>query len=132
MNTLAKTFLITLFIISATAACFAQDINKWDAQWISHPGIEPQPAAVILFRKNIMLAVKPSAYTIHISADNHYRLFVNGNYITGGPARGDLSHWFYETINIAPYLQPGDNIIAAEVVNWGPKRSFTMFSQMTG
>jgi hypothetical protein len=48
------------------------------------------------------------------------------------PARGDLSHWFYETINIAPYLQAGDNIIAAEVVNWGPKRSFTMFSQMTG
>lgn len=132
MNTIAKIFFILVIIISEITACFAQDIDKWDAQWISHPGVQPQEAAVILFRKNIALAAKPSAYVIHISADNHYRLFINGNYITRGPARGDLSHWFYETINIAPYLQQGNNIIAAEVVNWGPKRSFTMFSQMTG
>src|SRR5580765_336836 len=114
MNTLARTFFITFFILSEITASFAQDINKWDAQWISHPGVQPQEAAVILFRKKIALTVKPSAYIIHISADNHYRLFVNGNYVTRGPARGDLSHWFYETIDIAPYLQPGDNIIAAE------------------
>jgi hypothetical protein len=68
---------------------------------------------------------------VHLSADNHYRLFVNGHYITRGPARGDLSHWFYETIDLASYLQAGKNTIAAEVINWGPKRSFTYFSQMT-
>jgi len=44
-----------------------------------------------------------------------------------GPARGDLSHWFYETIDLAGYLKSGKNTIAAEVVNWGPKRSFTVF-----
>jgi len=43
----------------------------------------------------------------------------------------DSHDWFYETIDIAEYLQPGKNTIAAEVVNWGPKRSFTYFSQMT-
>jgi hypothetical protein len=85
MNTLAKTFFITLFILSEINACRAQDINKWDAQWISHPGVQPQEAAVILFRKNIPLVAKPSTYIIHISADNHYRLFVNGNYVTRGP-----------------------------------------------
>jgi len=108
----------------------AQDIN-WTAQWIMHPTIQPQAHAVILFRKSFDLAEKPDRFIIHVSADNHYRLFVNGDYVTRGPARGDLSHWFYETIDLAKYLQAGKNTIAAEVVNWGPKRSFTFFSQMT-
>jgi alpha-L-rhamnosidase len=109
---------------------FAQSV-KWTAQWIMHPTAEPQSHAVILFRKNFELPAKPEKFVVHVSADNHYRLFVNGQYITRGPARGDLSHWFYETLDLAPYLKAGKNSIAAEVVNWGPKRSFTYFSQMT-
>jgi alpha-L-rhamnosidase len=104
---------------------------KWEAQWIMHPTIQPQSYAVVLFRKNFELKTKPDNFIVHLSADNHYRLFVNGRYILRGPARGDLSHWFFETIDLAEYLQPGKNTISAEVVNWGPKRSFTYFSQMT-
>ncbi|MCW1735469.1 hypothetical protein [Anaerorudis cellulosivorans] len=104
---------------------------KWQAQWIMHPEVEPQSYAVVLFRKNFNLNSKPDSFIIHVSADNHYRLFVNGKYVLRGPARGDLSHWFYETIDIADFLRSGKNIIAAEVINWGPKRSFSYFSQMT-
>jgi len=53
-----------------------------------HPSVEPQSHSVILFRKNFELAGKPSKFIIHLSADNHYRLFVNGKYVTRGPARG--------------------------------------------
>jgi len=121
------TFILILFLSFST---FAQDVN-WTAQWIMHPTAEPQAHAVILFRKNFELPKKPEKFVIHLSADNHYRLFVNGQYILRGPARGDISHWFYETVDIARYLQSGKNTIATEVVNWGPKRSFTFFSQMT-
>jgi len=86
---------------------------------------------VVLFRKSLALQEKPTAFVIHISADNHYRLFVNGHYVGRGPARGDLSHWFYETYDIAALLEKGKNTLAAEVINWGPKRSFTYFSQMS-
>jgi len=103
----------------------------WNAQWITHPSVQPQEHSVIIFRKNFELKSIPSSFVIHLSADNHYRLFVNGKYVLRGPARGDLSHWFYETIDIAPFLESGKNTIAAEVINWGPKRSFTFFSQMT-
>jgi alpha-L-rhamnosidase len=96
-----------------------------------HPSVQPQEHAVILFRRNFELQDKPSSFIIHLSADNHYRLFVNGKYVLRGPARGDLSHWFYETVDIAEYLKAGRNVLAAEVINWGPKRSFTFFSQMT-
>ncbi len=120
---------VTLMLFLSVSS-FAQDV-KWTAQWIMHPTAEPQAHAVILFRKDFDLSMKPEKFVVHLSADNHYRLFVNGQYILRGPARGDISHWFYETIDIAPYLQTGRNTIAAEVVNWGPKRSFTFFSQMT-
>lgn len=96
-----------------------------------HPGVDSQSHAVILFRKSINLAEKPGSFIIHVSADNHYRLFVNGKYILRGPARGDLEHWFYETVDIAEHLMPGENILAAEVINWGPKRAFSIKSQMT-
>jgi hypothetical protein len=107
-----------------------EDVN-WKAHWIMHPAADPQSQAVVIFRKSIDLEAKPDRFVVHLSADNHYRLFVNGRYILRGPARGDLSHWFYETVDLAPYLEAGKNTLAAEVVNWGPKRSFTYFSQMT-
>jgi alpha-L-rhamnosidase len=121
-------FLLYMYPVSIIS--YAGDV-EWRAQWIMHPTVQPQEHAVILFRKNFELQSKPAAFIIHLSADNHYRLFVNGNYILRGPARGDLSHWFYETIDIAEFLKPGKNTLAAEVINWGPKRSFTFFSQMT-
>lgn len=124
-------FLLFLFLIIYTSlSSFAQDVN-WTARWIMHPTVQPQEHTMILFRKDFDLPVKPAGFVVHVSADNHYRLFVNGKYVIRGPARGDLSHWFFETIDIAGYLQSGKNTFAAEVVNWGPKRSFTFFSQMT-
>lgn len=120
-------FLLMLFSVLSLGA---QEV-KWTAQWIMHPTVEPGSHAVILFRKSFELPSKPAQFVVHLSADNHYRLFVNGRYITRGPARGDIAHWFYETIDLAPFLQQGQNVLAAEVINWGPKRSFTYFSQMT-
>ncbi len=125
-----RPILILAYLIQIPLSLFA-GVVEWKAHWIMHPSVQPQEHAVIIFRKTIELQKKPESFIIHLSADNHYRLFVNGNYVQRGPARGDLSHWFFETVDIAEYLKPGKNTIAAEVVNWGPKRSFTFFSQMT-
>ncbi|MBK8882016.1 MAG: hypothetical protein IPN67_06390 [Bacteroidales bacterium] len=122
--------MVLLLLFPVSFMSHAGDVS-WSAQWIMHPTVQPQEHAVIIFRKSFELPSKPSSFVIHLSADNHYRLFVNGKYVLRGPARGDLSHWFYETIDIAEYLGQGKNSLAAEVINWGPKRSFTFFSQMT-
>ncbi|MBC8004159.1 MAG: hypothetical protein H7X84_01695 [Verrucomicrobia bacterium] len=126
-----KKVIVSLLIgFTIVTSIFAEDV-KWTAHWIMHPTVQPQDHAMILFRKSFELPAKPAKFVVHVSADNHYRLFVNGRYITRGPARGDISHWFYETLDLAEHLQAGKNVIAAEVVNWGPKRSFSYFSQMT-
>ncbi|MEJ0033874.1 MAG: hypothetical protein WDO15_27660 [Bacteroidota bacterium] len=59
---------------------------------------------------------------MHVSADNRYKLFVNGTLVSLGPARGDLTNWNYETVDIAQYLVVGKNAIAALVWNEGSAR----------
>jgi alpha-L-rhamnosidase len=121
---------ILWFIIFFPQFIMAVHPVRWQAQWIMHPEVAPQSHAMVLFRKTFEVNEKPDNFLIHLSADNHYRFFVNGEYVLRGPARGDLSHWFYESVDIAKYLQEGKNVVAAEVVNWGPNRSFSYFSQM--
>ncbi len=96
--------------------------HTWKAQWITHPSASTLDYGVFNFRRTFTLERKPAKFIIYVSADNRYRLYVNGRYICMGPARGDLAHWRYETIDIAEYLNAGENTIAAEVVNFGEHR----------
>ena len=103
----------------------------WKASWITHPDESVFDHGVFLFRNSFTLKLVPSKFIIYISADNRYRLFVNGKYVTLGPARGSLMNWHYETLDIGPYLKYGENIIAVEVVNFGQYRPAAQFSHMT-
>jgi alpha-L-rhamnosidase len=105
--------------------------NYWPAKWISHPTSDLKAYGVYHFRKVIGLQAKPEKYVIHVSADNRYRLFVNGNAVCFGPARSDLNHWNYETVDIAPYLKPGKNIVSAVVWNFGEQSPVAQFSKKT-
>lgn len=101
------------------------------AQWLTHPDLSGNEYAVVLFRRTFDLAQKPDRFIVNVSADNKYTLFVNGQRVCFGPQLSDIRHWRYETIDLAPYLQPGRNVLAAEVVNFGPDRFFGMQSYRT-
>jgi hypothetical protein len=93
--------------------------GRWSAAWARHPDDALRnKSAVFLFRKAVTLKAAPTGkYLVHVTADQRYRLYVNGVSIAWGPARGDLLHWRYETVDFAPYLRAGENVIAA-VVHW--------------
>ena len=93
--------------------------KPWQAKWIMVPGANPTGYGVYYFRKPIELASVPKTYPVYVSADNRYKLFVNEKLVSLGPARGDLAHWNYETVDLAPFLRSGQNIIAAQVWNEG-------------
>ncbi len=93
--------------------------RQWNAKWISVPGAPPNEYGVYHFRRSVDLPEKPERFVVHVSGDQRYRLFVNGRSVAWGPARGDLFHWRYETVDVAPYLQAGVNVFAAEVWNFG-------------
>ena len=87
---------------------------------------------VFYFRKEIVLATVPQHYWVHVSADNRFVLHVNGQYAAEGPARGDLLHWRFETVDLAPLLRAGNNVIAAVVWNFGEAAPTAQMSNRTG
>lgn len=106
--------------------------HKWDAQWITCPDVPLSEYGVYHFRKDFSLAEQPGSFVINISADNRYRLFVNGRPVCWGPARGDLFHWYYETVDIAPLLKTGRNVLAVTVWNFGDMTPGAQITLKTG
>ena len=104
---------------------------QWDASWISPVTNTPQAYGIYLFRKQFSLLNYSGPFIIHLSADNYYRLYVNGRFAGMGPARSDLANWYYETMDISPYLKYGDNSPAIEVINYGPARPQGQFTKGT-
>ncbi len=123
-------FLISCILFSNQANSQSTDTlranSSWNAQWIGLNGIFDfgDYYGVYCYRKTVNLAAKPSSFYIHVSADNHYKLFINGKLVSIGPARGDQFNWPYETVNIAPYLTAGKNSVAALVWNEAAYRPY--------
>lgn len=106
--------------------------KQWPAHWIAVPGAPRTEYGVYHFRRSFTLPAKPSTFVVHASADNRYQLFVNGVRVSSGPARGDLYHWRYETIDIAPQLRANRNVLAAVVWNFGPDAPLAQVTHETG
>ena len=94
--------------------------DKWSAAWIEVPDSTPEEYGVYYFRKDIELAGAPDSFIVHVSADQRYKLYVNGSLVSLGPARNDSKHWNYETLDIAAYMKAGRNVVAAQVWSEGP------------
>lgn len=103
----------------------------WSASWIALPDDSGLEYGVYHFRKTFELENVPEEFIIHVSADNRYRLFVNGEPVCFGPARGDLLHWRFESIDIRPFLQPGKNVLAAVVWNFSDSKPWAQVSRRT-
>jgi alpha-L-rhamnosidase len=106
--------------------------SAWKAWWIAHPEGPRREFGVFHFRKAFSLDSVPAHFTIHVSGDNRYELFVNGERVLVGPARGDLNYWRYETLDIAPHLVAGRNVLAAVVWNFGKLAPEAQITNETG
>jgi alpha-L-rhamnosidase len=129
---------LALLASPSPARLAAQTVNPallkgpWAASWIRHPGSNPRDFGVHLFRRTFELASAPARFVVHASADQRYELFVNGERVANGPARGDLDHWRFETLDIAPQLRAGSNLIAAVVWNYAEEAPMAQMSHETG
>lgn len=106
--------------------------KQWSAKWISVPDADPFNYGVYHFRRDFDLKEQPASFVVHVSADNRYQFFVNGQRVSMGPARGDVFHWRYETVDIAPQLKAGRNVLAAVVWNFGDNAPLAQITYKTG
>lgn len=92
--------------------------------WIWTPNYDDagEQGQFVYFRKTFFLAQLPAATTpsllLHVSADTRYRLYLNGASISFGPAKSYLSRWYYDSVDIAPLLKVGVNVLAARVLRF--------------
>jgi alpha-L-rhamnosidase len=138
--------ILLLFLLLAGPLAYSQNLKPelwrkpWKASWITYSenansiyslqGLKDY--GVFKFQKTVSLPEKPAKCLIHVSGDNRYKLYVNGTWVSAGPARGDLYFWNFETLDIAPYLKVGENTLEALVWNEGKGKSEAQISYATG
>lgn len=71
------------------------------------------------FRKTFSCDHVPESCLLRITADDYYKLFLNGHYVCQGPAQGYAFAYCWNEMELAPYLQPGENVLTAEVYYHG-------------
>lgn len=128
--------LVALIAVPNPGSAFGQPAKAFGgaprAVWIAPPDVDLQAYGVYHFRRVLSLDRVPDSFVVHVSADNRYRLYVNGASVSSGPQRSDVMHWRYETVDLAPFLRRGDNVLAALVWNWGDQRPVAQHSHRTG
>lgn len=105
-------------LLMAGAAAVSAPVAAPAQGWISHPAAAPEINPVILeFRRAFDLRSRPAHFPVRVTADNRFILFVNGRRVAAGPSLADIDHWREATIDLAAYLRPGRNVVAAIVWN---------------
>ncbi len=89
---------------------------------IPNLSVDSHPAE--LYNKHILYLKKeelPAFRTasLKISADDHYKLYINGKFVTEGPAPSYPENYFYNEIDVAEYLTEGENTFAVHTFYQG-------------
>ncbi|KXH30953.1 hypothetical protein CSAL01_07582 [Colletotrichum salicis] len=88
------------------------DSELLDTAWIWHPEWQDHGAntagGIVHFRKSLNLEEVPQGPSrIQVTADTRYKLFISGEDVFSGPFKGDEHLWFYDEIDIQPFLKAG-------------------------
>lgn len=93
--------------------------------WAAEPAT-PARESHALFRRTFRLERAPARAPARITADARYALFVNGRPAARGPVRSQPRRLHYDMLDLAPFLQDGENILAVYVKHYGAPTSFWM------
>ncbi len=112
-----------------------EEKTDWTAKWIWDKENLTEKNVWMSFNKKISLDKAPDELVAHISADSKYWLYINGENVVfeGSVKRGpDKNGGYYDSIDIAPYLQKGENSICALVWFWDNETSYSYCSSGQG
>lgn len=105
--------------ITSKRLCDELPINVYHRQLeaISPKSNVPQNSH-ILFRKKFFVDATENT-VIHISADDYYKLYINGKFVCQGPSAAYPEHYYYNTVDITDFLKSGENTIAVHTYYQG-------------
>ena len=114
--------ILFLFLALCTGFLALAQEPAWRARWISKSQSNSGSNEWIAFRKRVKLDKVPQRLPARIAADTKYWLWINGELavyeggLKRGPAPGD---GYVDTVDIAPWLRPGENLISILVWHLG-------------
>lgn len=100
--------------------------GTWPASWIDHPDRPLLTPSVALFRLE-WSSDERTATRIHVSADNRYRLFLDGQPVGRGPERCSPERWLFESYDLD--LQAGRHVLLAQT--WWLGNDIAPWAQMS-
>ena len=119
----------TIFLCSLMASA---QYSAPSEGWIAVPGAGDRNYGVYVFKREVVLSSISQPMRVWVSGDNRYKLFVNDQIVSIGPARSDIKHWNYEEVDLAPHLHAGNNKIVALIWNEGQDRAVANMTYRTG
>jgi len=108
----------------------------WHATWIwferpaivattaTRPELSEPRATVGLFRRSVALVTVPDSAPCRVWVDGRYVLEVNGLEVARGPVRSDPRRAHYDVVDLAPFLRPGENVLAVTAHHYGEATSW--------
>ncbi len=73
----------------------------------------------ILFRRHFTLDRLPQSALLYITADDYYKAYVNGGFVSQGPAPAYPDRLGYLVVDIAGQLHTGENVLAVHTLYQG-------------
>jgi len=77
----------------------------------------------VIFRRSAYVGrLENVQASINITADTRYKFLINGKRVVVGPTRSSSQVWYYDTLDLAPWLKPGSNLIEVQVLRLYPSK----------
>ena len=121
MKQINHLFIVLVCILAAVQLKAADDFLP-QSKWIGSEHCQSTPNTWLCFRKTVHLPGVPGEMIANIAVDSKYWLWINGKMVVfeGGLKRGPApGATYYDQVDIAPYLEKGENIIALLVWHFG-------------
>lgn len=118
--------------------------KQWQADWLTDRAFLPMPKPYLFHKEleeNKAAAHLPelqhhhwyarTTFTVNadelgeepvrleITADDYYKVYVNGVFVAQGPAQSDVGHYYYNRLDVRDVIRPGKNSIAVHVYYQG-------------
>lgn len=84
----------------------------WPAKWVGPVDFAFGESEALVFRCAVNVKTGKK-YRVHLSADQKYELYVDGEYVGRGVERGDLKNWVYESYDLD--LKAGKHLVVVKV-----------------
>lgn len=70
-------------------------------------------------KKRFVMNSASARFVMRVSADDYYKLYINGRFVGQGPAQGYHTCYYWNEFDVSPYLKRGENEIRADVYYQG-------------